>query len=766
MLDNLKFRTKLFLGNGLILGLMLIVSIVIYTSINSLLGTFQWVNHTHDVLEVVEEIEISALNMETGMRGYLLAGEENFLEPYQAGVDRFNELVDQLSKTVDDNPAQVQLLAETRETIDQWKTNVTEPNIELRRKIGHADTMNDLAHVIQKAEGKKYFDKFRAQMATFIEREEVLLEKRQAKAKSSTNVNDLRELNRWVTHTYEVIATAEAIVSSAVDMETGARGFLLAGHDEFLEPYENGQQKFSKLVATLSKTVDDNPAQVALLGEAKETINTWRNSVVEKQLELRRSIGDAKTMDDMADLIAEARGKVFFDKFRGQIQTFKEREQKLMGERMLAMESTSDTAVNTSVFGTLLAIIIGIGIVIFLTRSLMKQLGGEPAYIAEIAKSVAAGDLSLELKNDGKDVGVFAEMKGMMSALRNKERMAQQIADGDLTTDISLASDKDQLGSALQTMVAKLGEVIGQVRAAVENVTSGSLALSSSSGQLSQGASEQASSAEEASASIEEMTANIRQNADNAQKTEGIALKAAKDAEEGGTAVEETLTAMKEIANKISIVEEISRQTNLLALNAAIEAARAGEHGKGFAVVAAEVRKLAERSQIAAGEISSLSISSVDVAEKAGKLLGVIVPNIRQTAELVQEISASSKEQDSGADQIAKSIQQLDMVIQQNASSSEEMASTAEELSSQAESLEELVSFFKVESNRAAHSRIGHELKKVTSISRPAPYAQEKTGSDKPQKVIAAVPKDASGKGADIDMKTGTDTLDNEFEQF
>jgi uncharacterized protein Yka (UPF0111/DUF47 family) len=231
------------------------------------------------------------------------------------------------------------------------------------------------------------------------------------------------------------------------------------------------------------------------------------------------------------------------------------------------------------------------------------------------------------------------------------------------------------------------------VAAAAENVAAASEQLSSTSEEIAQGAAEQASSVEEASSSMEEMAANIRQNADNAMQTEKIAQKSAADALEGGGAVKQTVDAMKLIAEKISIIEEIARQTDLLALNAAIEAARAGEHGKGFAVVASEVRKLAERSQTAAAEISQLSGSSVEVAERAGKMLDHLVPDIQKTAELVQEITCASKEQDDGAEQINGAIQQLDQVVQQNASGAEEMASTAEELSSQAQELTSILSY-------------------------------------------------------------------------
>ena len=273
-----------------------------------------------------------------------------------------------------------------------------------------------------------------------------------------------------------------------------------------------------------------------------------------------------------------------------------------------------------------------------------------------------------------------------------------KLSNGDLTIELQAERD-DQIGLLVETVnktVLQLKDIVTSVQDAAENVASGSQQLSAGSEQLSQGTTEQAASAEQASSSIEEMNATIKQNADNAFQTEKIAIRSAADATESGKAVNEAVAAMKDIAEKISIIEEIARQTNLLALNAAIEAARAGEHGKGFAVVASEVRKLAERSQSAAGEIGKLSSASVEIAERAGSMLAKLVPDIHKTAELVQEISAASKEQSTGADQIDAAIQQLNQVIQHNAGGAEEMASTAEELSSQAEQLQGTISFFKV----------------------------------------------------------------------
>jgi methyl-accepting chemotaxis protein len=359
-------------------------------------------------------------------------------------------------------------------------------------------------------------------------------------------------------------------------------------------------------------------------------------------------------------------------------------------------------------------------------------------------------------------LGIFIT-RLISNPIRDLASKAEKIAAGDLTVSVD-ATTKDEIGLLLgsfKKMVHSLTEVVADVKGVADNVAAGSQQMSSSSEEMSQGATEQAAAAEEASSSMEEMTSNIRQNADNASQTEKIALKSAEDAQEGGRAVTETVKAMKEIAEKISIIEEIARQTDLLALNAAIEAARAGEHGKGFAVVASEVRKLAERSQTAAGEISKLSTSSVEVAEKAGGMLAKLVPDIQKTAELVQEIAAASNEQNSGAEQINKAIQQLDQVIQQNASSAEELSSTAEELSAQAEQLQSTIAFFKVggdggrvrqgvgKRNEHRTIHVAHlDTKKKTMSAAPVHKSEPEKGNGK--STMAGLKKHSSGFDLDL----------------
>ncbi len=379
---------------------------------------------------------------------------------------------------------------------------------------------------------------------------------------------------------------------------------------------------------------------------------------------------------------------------------------------------------------------------------------------ATLADRIAAGDLSVDAKPSSDQDTLGIAMLNMVSNLRSTAKVADQIANGDLTVSPRPLSEQDILGIALKSMVERLRGVVADAIAASTNVSSGSQELSSSSEQLSQGATEQASAAEEASASMEQMAANIKQNADNAAQTEKIARQSSRDAEASGQAVNRAVSAMRTIAQKISIVQEIARQTDLLALNAAVEAARAGEHGKGFAVVASEVRKLAERSQAAAAEISELSGDTVQVATEAGEMLNRLVPDIQKTAELVSEISAACREQDIGASQINEAIQQLDKVTQQNAGASEEVSATSEELAAQAEELQASIAFFRVDRPSGKARPQAQAAAAPMHQGRTAPASRSTWEHNAAERTVAG--QQARAKGFALDMSMGGPDQDDE----
>ncbi|MDG5799769.1 methyl-accepting chemotaxis protein [Marinilabiliaceae bacterium ANBcel2] len=390
-----------------------------------------------------------------------------------------------------------------------------------------------------------------------------------------------------------------------------------------------------------------------------------------------------------------------------------------------------DNNIAGSNIATILAIIIGLGFAAILALSITKSITG------------------------GIDKGVH---------------YAEEVADGNLSVkvDNELLQQKDEIGrlaNALNDMIGRLREILGDILGGTDNIASASQQMSGTSQQMSQGASEQASSAEEVSSSMEQMVSNIQQNTDNAMQTEKIAVQSAEGIKQGAESTDVAVKSMKEIASKVSIIGDIAYQTNMLALNAAVEAARAGEHGTGFAVVAEEIRKLAERSQIAAEEIDTLSENGVKVSDEASEKLSTIVPEIEKTAKLVQEIAAASMEQNSGADQVNGAVQQLNEVIQQNAAAAEEMASSSEELSGQADQMKDVVSFFVIDDLKRGRSSVTEKnrTKKFhASTAQPANKGSIMPGSDKKSSEDI---NDEKGQGVDLKM-SDRDSNDGDYQRF
>lgn len=720
---NIPLRYKISLGTGVPLVLLVFLAYIAISSSRSQVETSKMVDHTHKVIEQAMKIEAAAVDMETGMRGFLLAGKEGFLDPYVSGEERFHRLVNDLKQTVSDNPTQMNRLDEIDKTITAWKTNVTEPIIEMRREIGHAKTMDDVADIVAQAQGKVYFDQFRGQISLFTEREAKLLAERQAanKANFDDSVLVLATLNEqgyldksdtrklmnsftelggasdWVNHTYKVMAVAQDILASAVDMETGMRGYLLAGKEAFLDPYNQGSERFHQLVNELQKTVSDNPAQVKLLDEMNGTISGWQTDVVVPMINLRREIGDAKTMNDMAKLVGEARGKVYFDKFRGQIADFTAMEEGLMVERQEAASSAATTAETTMMLGTVVAIALGIVISWVVLRSITQPV----QQVADGLESLARGDLTSLLTVDSKD-----EL-------------------GDMAQNFNQA-------------VNKTNNAIMEVLRTTDEVVDGAMAISEANSNMSRELEVQSGKIAQISTSIEEMSHSIQEVAAKSSEATANAQEAGVTANSGGQVVKNTIQGMNSISEAVSassnsvaelgkrgdeigaiinVINDIAEQTNLLALNAAIEAARAGEAGRGFAVVADEVRALADRTTSATQEIgqsieaiqseTTLAVDRMEVGsthvsdglelvKKAGASLDEIVDAAQGVANMIDSIAAAAEEQSVASGEVSKNIESVSEVSVVANEQANIAANSARTLEQKAEDLKRLVNQFKV----------------------------------------------------------------------
>ena len=466
--------------------------------------------------------------------------------------------------------------------------------------------------------------------------------------------------------------------------------------------------EYEKLVAT-----EKGHALFDALKAARPPLNEARDSAVALSRSGKKAEATATFREKMLPLNAKYMEAI------GNMTSYNKTSSE---EDALAIGGAVATSRNAILIGLVVALMVAAGITVFVVRSITRPL----AATVELLQRVGGGDLTQ-------------------------------------TAEVHSHDELGQMVMAVNGMIGNLRKTVGEIAVASANVASGSEELSSTAQQLSQGATEQASAAEETTSAMEEMSASVQQNADNARQTDKIASKAAEDSKTGGESVARTVEAMKEVAEKINIIEEIARKTDLLALNAAVEAARAGEHGKGFAVVASEVRKLAERSQTAAAEISRLTAGGVKTADGAGQMLTKLVPDIRKTAELVREIAAASVEQSTGAEQVNKAILQLDQVIQQNAAASEQMAATAEELSGQAGVLQSAIAFF----------RVGDDSQRQMPVKRTsAPVkSRTRTAAERPSTAsqLARMSRAIKPGGPSIELQphhAGPDAHDQDFAPY